>query len=311
MPEAGTERLHPLAEGLDTLPGSEVLDRLLSAQAAALAAVRPALPALDAGAALMAQAVAAGGALVYAGAGSSALMAMADALELPATFGLPPGRVGILMAGGLPRTAQMPGASEDDTDAAAADAGRIRRGDVVIAVTASGSTPYALAVATAARARGASVIAIANNPGAAIFAAADVRVCLATPPEIIAGSTRMGAGTAQKVALNLMSTLMGIRIGAVHDGRMVAVVADNAKLRDRARAMVETIAGTDAATAGAALAATGFAVKPAVLVARGLTAGDAARALAESGGNLRAALARLHTTGPQKPAIPDQPGSLT
>jgi N-acetylmuramic acid 6-phosphate etherase len=205
----------------------------------------------------------------------------------------------------------MPGASEDDTDAAAADAGRIRRGDVVIAVTASGSTPYALAVATAARARGASVIAIANNPGAAIFAAADVRVCLATPPEIIAGSTRMGAGTAQKVALNLMSTLMGIRIGAVHDGRMVAVVADNAKLRDRARAMVETIAGTDAAIAGAALAATGFAVKPAVLVARGLTAGDAARALAESGGNLRAALARLHTTGPQKPAIPDQPGSLT
>ncbi len=298
MREAGTERLHPLAEGLDALPGSEVLDRLLSAQAEALAAVRPALPALDAGAELMARAVAAGGALIYAGAGSSALMAMADALELPATFGLPPGSVGILMAGGLPRAAAMPGASEDDMAAAESDAGIIRPGDVVIAVTASGSTPYALAVARAARARGASVIAIANNRGAAIFAAADICVCLATPPEIVAGSTRMGAGTAQKAALNLMSTLMGIRIGAVHDGMMVSVVADNAKLKDRARAMVETIAGTDAATAGAALAQTGFAVKPAVLVARGLTAGDAARALAESGGNLRAALARTQTTGP-------------
>lgn len=309
MQETETERLHPLAEGIDTLPGIAVLDRLLLAQEAALATLRPALPALDAGAALMARTVEGGGALVYAGAGSSALMAMADALELPGTFGLSPDRIRILMAGGLPKRAHMPGATEDDVEEARAAAAAIRAGDAVIAVTASGSTPYALAVAEAARARGAGVIAMANNPGAPIFAAADVAICLATPPELIAGSTRMGAGTAQKAALNLMSTLMGIRIGAVHDGRMVAVVADNAKLRARARAIVAAIAGVDAETAAAALARAGDAVKPAVLIARGMTDAAARDMLAQTGGNLRAALARSATARDDRPAQKSNQGA--
>lgn len=302
MRENETERRHPLAEGLDALSGIEVLGRLLTAQEVALTALRPALPALDAGAALMARTVERGGALVYAGAGSSALMAMSDALELSGTFGLSPERIRILMAGGLPTGTHMPGATEDDVAEAEAAAAAIRAGDTVIAVTASGSTPYALAVAQVARTRGASVIAIANNPGAPILGQADLAICLATPPEMIAGSTRMGAGTAQKAALNLMSTLMGIRIGAVHDGMMVAVVAENAKLRARARAIVAAIAGVDAGAAAAALARAGDAVKPAVLIARGMTEKAARDMLAQTGDNLRAALARIDGIRDDRPA---------
>jgi N-acetylmuramic acid 6-phosphate etherase len=299
-----TEDLHPDAAGIDTLPGAEVLRRLLGGQQAALRAVEPAIPALDAAADLMAAALRTGGRLVYAGAGSSALMALADGLELPGTYGVDPDRILILMAGGLPRDGRMAGDTEDDTAEALAAARAIRAGDVVIAVAASGATPYPMTIAREARARRARVIAIANNPGAPLFALADVAVCLPTPPEVIAGSTRMGAGTAQKAALNLASTLMGIRLGQVHDGMMVGLVADNAKLRGRARGMVERIAGCDGAAAEAALAAAGGAVKPAVLIARGLSP-DAARELLDScDGYLRAALARIDDPG--RDARPDQ-----
>ncbi len=150
-----------------------------------------------------------------------------------------------------------------------------------------------MAVAETARSKGARVIAIANNPGAAVFARADVAICLPTPPEIIAGSTRMGAGTAQKVALNMMSTLAAIRLGEVHDGMMVGLVADNAKLRARAAGMVSAIAACDADRAAQALRAADGAVKPAILIAQGLTPAAADELLQTTQGNLRAALARI------------------
>ncbi|SPH17816.1 N-acetylmuramic acid 6-phosphate etherase [Defluviimonas aquaemixtae] len=297
MPQSVTEQLHTLANGLDALPAEEALRRMLDVQTEALASVKSALPTLAQASEIMVDAIRGGGRLVYAGAGSSALMANADGLELPATFGIDPVRILLLMAGGLPTDARMPGATEDDAAAGARDAARIEAGDAVIAVTASGQTPYPVAVARAARAKGASVIAVANNSGAPIFEIADVAICLPTPPEIVAGSTRMGAGTAQKAALNMMSTLMGIRLGQVHDGMMVGLVADNAKLRDRARGMVETIAGVDAARAADALAAAGGAVKGAVLIATGAMPEEAEEALSATGGNLRAALERIGTTG--------------
>lgn len=287
-----TEHLHPAAAGLDTQPGLVVLEHLLGAQAAAVQAVALALPQIEAAAALMAQALQGDGRLVYAGAGSSALMAVADGLELGGTFGVAAERVLLLMAGGLPVDARMPGDTEDDAEEGARAAQVLRAGDVVIAVTASGRTPYALAVAEAARARGAQVIGIANAVGAALFAHADVAICLPTPPEVIAGSTRMGAGTAQKVALNMMSTLMGIRLGQVHDGMMVGLVADNDKLRGRAAAMVARIAGVDAGVAVRALDQARGAVKPAVLIALGQAPEAALRLLSETQGNLRAAIAR-------------------
>lgn len=305
-----TERLHPDAVGLDDRPAPEILAALLDGQRAAVAAVEPALPALDKAAALMAETLRGGGRLIYAGAGSSALMAVADGLELAGTFGIDPARVRLCMAGGIPQDARMPGDTEDDEAGGAARGAAFGTGDLVIAVSASGSTPYPLGLARAARARGARVVAVANNPGAPIFALAEVAVCLATPPEVIAGSTRLGAGTAQKVALNLMSTLMGIRLGAVHDGMMVGLRADNAKLRDRARAMVAAIAGAAEAEAGAALAAADGDVRRAVLIARGARAEVAAALLAEAQGILRAALARWSETGGERREEPSNQGSV-
>ncbi len=292
-----TERLNPSSIGLDMLEADEILRRLLAGQIDAVRAVEASLSQISEGAELMAAALRGGGRLAYAGAGSSALMANADGMELAGTYGVDPQDVLLHMAGGIPTQADMPGDTEDsEAEGAAAGASTTAR-DVVIAVTASGRTPYALGFARAARANGAKIIAIANNRGAAIFALADVAICLPTPPEIIAGSTRMGAGSAQKVALNLMSTLMGIKLGQVHDGMMIGVVADNDKLRARAAGMVATIAGVDEKTAMTCLQAAGGAVKPAVLISCGASLGEAQAILTDTQGNLRAALARLRTAG--------------
>jgi N-acetylmuramic acid 6-phosphate etherase len=288
-----TEQLHPLARGLDARTPEDILSVLLDAQMDALAAVRPALPAIARGARLMADCLRAGGRLCYAGAGSSALMANADGMELPGTFGIDPDRILLCMAGGIPTSADMPGGTEDDADAGRAAGADLGPGDLVVAVTASGSTPYPVALARAARARSARIVAIANNEAAPIFELADAAVCLATPPEVIAGSTRMGAGTAQKAALNLMSTLAAVHLGQVHDGLMVGLKADNSKLRDRAAGIVSLIAGVPGERAARALEAVGGDVKRAVLAERGLTPDQAGRLLAETDGILRAALARL------------------
>ncbi|MFN0114764.1 MAG: N-acetylmuramic acid 6-phosphate etherase [Paracoccaceae bacterium] len=288
-----TERPHPAAAGLDALPPASILDHLLTQQTASLAAVRPAFPAIESASRLLAHTLSSGGRIAYAGAGSSALMAMADGLELPGTYGIPSDRILLMMAGGLPTDSRMPGATEDDAGEGTRAAQALRAGDAAICVTASGSTPYPLAVAAQARALGASVIGIANTPGAPLFAICDIAICLGTPPEVVAGSTRMGAGSAQKACLNLISTLMAVILGEVHDGRMVGLVADNAKLRARAAGMVADIARCGEAEAAAALAAAGGAVKPAVLIARGLPAGTARSLLTKTGGSLRAALASL------------------
>lgn len=292
-----TERVHPAAAGLDALPPLTILDHLLTQQQDALAALRPALHDIDAAADVVAAALKGGHRLAYAGAGSSALMAVADGMELHGTYGLAPDRIVLMMAGGLPVDARMPGDTEDDAEDGRRAAAHLGAGDVVICVTASGSTPYPLAIAKAARAVGARVVGIANNADAPLFGLSDVAICLATPPEVIAGSTRMGAGTAQKACLNLISTLMAIKLGQVHDGRMVGLVADNSKLRERAAGIVADIAGVDSAKAGSALAAAGGAVKPAILIARGLRPDMAEALLADTQGNLRAALARTETPG--------------
>ncbi|MFV0361090.1 N-acetylmuramic acid 6-phosphate etherase [Tropicimonas sp.] len=289
-----TEELHPDAPGLDTRPLPEVAEVLLAGQKAAIGSIMRAGDALARGAELMAGAIRAGRNLHYVAAGSSGLMALADASELGATFGLDADRVNISMAGGVPTGAHMPGDTEDDVAAARAAAGRVSSGDVVIALSASGTTPYPLAFLDVARQRGGRTIAIANNEGAPMFDGADVAILLATPPEVIAGSTRMGAGTAQKVALNVMSTLMGVALGHVHDGMMVNLRADNAKLRQRAAGMVARIAAVSPDRAQACLAESGGAVKPAVLLAAGVGSPAAAGELLEqSGGRLRAALARI------------------
>lgn len=288
MTERNTEARHPASQGLHARDASVVLGALLSAQVQAIEALRPALPALERAADAAAVALRDGGKLGYAGAGSSGLMALADCLELAGTFGLPVERTPMLFAGGAAALLHMQGSVEDDPALALADLDRsgLGRGDMVLVLSASGSTPYALTIAEAARARGVKVAGFANVAGSALLGLADIPVLIDTGPEVVSGSTRMGAATAQKVALNMLSVLVGIRLGHVHDGYMVNVVADNAKLVDRAARIVAAVAQVPRGAAEAALQQTHGAVKPAILVARGHSPDDAHKALERTGGHL-------------------------
>lgn len=288
MPVRSTEALNPAAEDLHALPPETAMARLLLAQQTALEAVTPAIPALVRTAEAAAAALRAGGRLGYAGAGSSGLMALADCLEMPGTFGLDPAQVPMIFAGGADGLLRMSGRVEDDTAAAREDLARagLAAGDVLLVVSASGTTPYALAVADAARGQGVTVAGMANVAGSALLEAADIPVLLETGAEMVAGSTRLGAASAQKVALNMISVMVGLRLGHVHRGRMVNLLADNAKLGERAGRIVAELAEVPPAAAEAALARSGGAVKTAILVARGRSPAEAEAALQAAGGDL-------------------------
>lgn len=290
-----TEMTHAHARGFDLLQDEQGLAILAAAQADAAAAVGDAVPQIAAAARLAADCLGAGGRLIYAAAGSSGLMALADALELPGTYGVAPDRIKVMLAGGMAMLSQMQGGPEDDGDAARAELVALGVGpaDCIIALTASGYTPYPMAAVTAARAAGARTIGISNNRGAPLFDLVDVAICLPTPPEVIAGSTRMGAGTAQKIALNMLSTMMAVHLGHVHDGYMVNLIADNLKLQGRARGIVMAVSGVSEAAAEAALRQADGAVKLAVLIAAGADRGAAQEMLTSHRGHLRPALAAL------------------
>jgi N-acetylmuramic acid 6-phosphate etherase len=199
------------------------------------------------------------------------------------------------MPGGVPADGRMPGDTEDDSGAADTATRAVKEGDLVIVLSASGTTPYAIAVAKQARAKGAVVIAIANNPGSKLLELGDIPICLATPPEVIAGSTRLGAGSAQKAALNLMSSQMGIALGHVFRGQMVNVVADNKKLVGRATGIIAGIAGVSRDAAEAALTVARGDTKMAILVAAGASAEQANHLLSRHDGHLGPCLKSLQS----------------
>ncbi|MXQ07449.1 N-acetylmuramic acid 6-phosphate etherase [Alphaproteobacteria bacterium GH1-50] len=301
MTDRRTEALHSEAIGLDARPLAEIATLLAEGQVSAARAALDAAEQIAAAARSMAETIRGRGVLHYVAAGSSGLMAAADAQELGGTFSIPAEQLRIHMAGGLPTGVEMPGGTEDETEGLGEALANLGPSDTVIAVSASGTTPYTLAAVSLARKAGATVIGIANNPGAPLLSAADHPVCLATPPELLSGSTRMGAGTAQKIALNMLSTLMAVELGHVHDGMMVNLHADNAKLRARAEGIVARIAGVDTEAAQGAIAAAGGAVKPAILIARaGVTPAEANDILRQTEGHLRAALARVKQTENQE-----------
>ncbi len=288
MTTSGTEGRHPASTGLHTRPGIDTLRVLLDAQVQSLGALSQALPALEQAAEAASAALRSGGRPGYAGAGSSGLMALADCLELSGTFGIAPERTPMMFAGGADALLHMKGSVEDDPALALADLDRsgLTAGDVLLCLSASGRTPYALAMTKAAQERGVTVAGFANVAGSALLEQADIAVLIDTGAEVVSGSTRMAAATAQKVALNMLSVLVGIRLGHVHDGYMVNVIADNIKLVDRAARIVAAVAGVTQPEAEAALARTGGAVKPAILVARGMTPEAAGAALNETAGLL-------------------------
>ncbi|CDZ41819.1 N-acetylmuramic acid 6-phosphate etherase [Neorhizobium galegae] len=297
MSTTATEARHGKAEGLDMLKPAEILALLASGQQAAAKVADQAIPAIARAADLVAAALKSGGKVVYAGAGSAGLVAMADAMELPGTYGIPPERIAILFAGGVPTIADLPGGPEDDASLGERDADIVEAADCVICVSASGSTPYTVAIAETAKRRGAKLVAMANNAGAKLFAGADAAILLETPPEVVAGSTRMGAATAQKIAFNMLSTLAAVKLGHVHDGHMVNLRADNGKLRIRAARMVADIAGIGFDEARAWVETAEGSVKVAVLLAAGAVDVEAAKALlARSDDVLRVALAELQAS---------------
>jgi len=287
-----TEQADPRTLNLDQWPAHVAVQALWEGQLAAVAAVRPALIAIAAAAECAASRLRARGRLIYCGAGTSGRLGVLDASELPPTFDWPPERIDYLLAGGPAALTQAVENAEDRIDFAEADvaAAKINDCDVVIALAASGATPYAITCASLARARWALTIGIANSPGAPLLEACDHAILVETGPEPIAGSTRMKAGTAQKVVLNLLSTTIMLRLGRVWRGQMVDMVARNEKLRRRALRMVQSLTGASEPDARAALAQAGGKARLAILLLHGIDADTAATQLALHGGQLSAIL---------------------
>lgn len=294
MDALATESARPGLDDLDRRSPGDVVHLLLAAERDAGAAMARAAPALAAAADAVAARMLHGGRLFTLGAGTPGRLAVLDAAELLPTYNAPPGLVVPLLAGGMDALVRPAEGAEDDPDAAAAalDAHGLGPGDAVVGIAASGRTPYVVGGLRHARACGALAVAVVNNPGSPAAAAADLAVEILTGPEVVAGSTRMLAGTAQKVALNALSTAAMITLGRTYGPWMVDVRATNAKLRRRALRMVCTITGVGEDAAAAALAAADGEVKPAVVaLLAGVDASEAARRLARSGGRVREALA--------------------
>ena len=287
-----TERASPRFSDIDRWEPGDILDALIESQMAAVAAVRPALPAIERAAAAMQARLAADGRLIYVGAGTSGRLAVQDGAELIPTFNWPADRLLLLMAGGKDALLRSAEGAEDEIDQAArlVRQNQIGAADVVIAVAASGTTPFTVSCMREAKRRGALAIGIANNRSTPLLDEADCPIWLDTGPEPIAGSTRMKAGTAQRVALNLLSTLVMIRLGRVHEGLMVDVQAINAKLVRRSENILRRLSGRGEEELRDALQRAGGNLKKAMLILQGCTPDEAAALLEQAGGRLRTAL---------------------
>jgi N-acetylmuramic acid 6-phosphate etherase len=293
MPSS-TESSLPDLSGFDTWDSPRILSTLLAGQRRALDAVERALPAIAGAAALVADRVGGGGRLYYAGAGTSIRVGVQDGTELPATFGMPDDQLGYLIAGDRVAMFETLADAEDNAEKGREVAQACTAKDVLIAIAASGRTPYTIAAAKAARENGCAVISVVNNAGSPLGKEADIEVLIETGPEVISGSTRLGAGTAQKATLNLITSLAFTRLGAVHDGLMVNVLAGNSKLVQRAHGIVKKISAASDAHVSEALRQSKNQIKPAVLLCKGATDYAAAqKLLADTKGNLRLALSRL------------------
>jgi len=287
-----TEHISPRYVDLDSWSTAEMIEAMYEGQLAAAAAVRTALKDIAAAVDDAVPALQRGGRLVYAGAGTSGRIGVQDGSELLPTYDWPSDRLVFLMAGGLGALVQsVEGAEDDETEGVRAVAQhRIGADDVVIGIAASGTTPFTLGVLRAARAAGAVTIALVNNREAPLLAVARHAIMVETGSEVVAGSTRMKAGTAQKIVLNLVSTTIMVRLGRIFRGMMVHMRASNVKLRRRAAAMVSRIVGCSEADAAGLLKRSDGDVKIAVLLGLGATEGKAVEALEHHGGNLRLAI---------------------
>ena len=288
-----TEAWDPAGADLDLRSTAELVTAINEADAEVPRAVRRSQEALVAAIDAIAARLAAGGRLVYAGAGTSGRLALVDAVECQSTFGLPPGRVVALVAGGAEASATAQEYAEDDGRAATAElhALALSPKDAVVAISASGRTPYALGALEEAARVGALTVAVTCVEGSALGAIADHDVAVVVGGELIAGSTRLKAGTAQKLVLNAISTIAMVRLGKTFGNLMVDVVATNDKLRERVRTIVRNATGAQGDRVDAALDASGGDAKVAiVMLLRDLDEHTARARLDGAGGVVRRAL---------------------
>jgi N-acetylmuramic acid 6-phosphate etherase len=290
-----TEDINPRYLDLDSWATLDALQAIYEGQLAAVAAVGPALPAIAAAVEAALPRLRQGGRLVYAGAGTSGRIAVQDGVELVPTFDWSENRLVFLLAGGPASLTRSIEDAEDNAADAVAQIQHAKLGpkDVFIGVTASGETAFTVAALEAARATGAQTIGVANNAASRLLASAEFPILVETGAEAVAGSTRMKAGTAQKIVLNLFSTLVMIKLGRVFHGMMVQMRLSNAKLRQRGAQMVAIIAGCDQPAAAAALSQAAGDIQVGVAIALGLTPDEARRLLQRHGGQLRSAMAEI------------------
>ncbi|MFD3838469.1 N-acetylmuramic acid 6-phosphate etherase [Streptomyces sp. NPDC058642] len=289
-----TEAFRPELAEIDRLPTLDIARLMNAEDATVAAAVAAGLPAIAAAIEDIAARMSRGGRLVYAGAGTAGRLGVLDASECPPTFNTDPAQVVGLIAGGPEAMVTSVEGAEDSRELARADldALELRAGDTVVGVSASGRTPYAIGAVEHARARGALTVGLSCNAHSALAAAADHGIEIVVGPELLTGSTRLKAGTAQKLVLNMLSTITMIRLGKTYGNLMVDVRASNEKLRARSHRIVALATGAADEEIERALAATDGEVKNAVLtLLTGVDGPTAGRLLEESGGHLRAALA--------------------
>jgi N-acetylmuramic acid 6-phosphate etherase len=290
-----TERPSPRYSEIDSWEPGDALDAMIEGQFAAVAAVRGARSAIEQAARAMEARLRYRGRLIYSGAGTSGRLAVQDGAELMPTFSWPRERLVLIMAGGAPAFTQSVEGAEDQTDTGAQQVRehRVDSKDVLIAVAASGTTPFTFAALKEAKRLGALTIGIANNPGTPLLNEADHPIWLDTGSEPIAGSTRLVAGTAQKVTLNPLSSLLMILLGRVYGGLMVDVQATNEKLMQRSEDMVMRLSGGTREQARSALGRAQGSVKLAILLSRGCDLKTAKTLLDRGNGQLRKALALI------------------
>lgn len=288
-----TEQPHPDHPALDRYDTATLVAAFVDDQARAAQAVRAAAPALAVAVEAAVPRLRRGGRLLYAGAGTSGRLGVLDSVELHPTFSWPRERARALLAGGDGAMFQAVEGAEDSAAQGAADLRALAptADDVVLLLAASGSTPYALGAAQAAREAGALSVGFANNPGAPLAAACDLGVVLDTGPEVISGSTRLKAGTAQKIALNTFSSSVMVRLHKVYGNLMVDLRASNAKLVRRALRLTVRATGAPEPAAEAALQAAGLRVKVAVVMLKaGVDATTAQARLDAAEGSVQGAL---------------------
>jgi N-acetylmuramic acid 6-phosphate etherase len=290
-----TERASPRFADIDLWDPADILDCMIEAQFAAVGAVRVARPALEQAARAMEERLALQGRLIYAGAGTSGRLAVQDGAELTPTFGWPEERLLLLIAGGHEALSRSIEGAEDDVTQVQQfmDRHGVNADDVIVVVAASGTTPFAVEAVRYGNTRGALTIGIANNRDTPVLVESQCPIWLDTGSEVIAGSTRLKAGTAQKIALNALSSLLMIRLGKVHAGLMIDVRATNEKLLKRSERILNRLTGCSIDDAREALELAGGNLKVAALVLKGYDRGEAERLLSDNNQNLRKALAGL------------------